>query len=420
MTKLRKVNDNHNRELVMDVTKNSIIAIVILICGCATVPVGITEPGLNIYSAGFYSDGFSDKPCFWTGTDITDLPLPPLVKEFKITGMAIADDGTVFICGQYKDQNLWKACYWKNTERTDLPVPFSYQNSYTSAIVLTTDGSACIAGSYEEDNISRPCYWQGIARRDLNFPSRSVNTYTTAIKITANRTIYTTGYYKGPNGDRPCYWQETARIDLSVPSSSKYGIITSFDVVDNILVYTVGYYDDGFNTMPCYWTGSTRMDLPLPSGNIDFNIGGIAITSKKAVYISGDYGMQIGSDKIRKPCYWQGSTRFDLPDGFMGGYTTNITAVKDGTVFITGFINDGSGRLPCFWHNNTRIDIVSAGYQDYQIMDFFVTADNIVYIAGILPRYNDLNICYWKNREYSNAGYIKGTIIKMLIVKAPT
>jgi hypothetical protein len=240
--------------------------------------------------------------------------------------------GTVYIAGYYDD----KACYWQGTKRIDLPVPVGTKGSAANSISIS-GRSVYTAGYYsytERDTRyesyvnyeSTACYWQGTTRIDMPVSVGTERSMALSIALSGG-TVYTAGYYssyyegyKGYGSDKACYWQGTTRIDLPTPKEGQRdrdAAIASSIAVDNGIVYIAGEYEvqrwDFLVPIACYWEGTTRKDLEMDfEGYTDnFNTSSIAVVNGN-VYIAGYWHWD--SNRYRSlACYWQGTTRIELP-----------------------------------------------------------------------------------------------------------
>jgi hypothetical protein len=316
-----------------------IVILALLINGCkpAAAPTAPAAAGPTIYTAGAYSpDGIAFNPCYWQGTKRTDLDNDGY--ESEVYGMAVSG-GTVYTAG--------------------------YDN----------DGF---------ENI--PCYWTGQTKQTL--PSESNEGNANAINVVGG-TIYTAGYYvNGSDIGTACYWTGLNETDLNGGTIDACAF--ALDVFDGT-VYTAGYYIYGTETVGCYWTGSTKTDLL--GGTIDACALAISVVGA-SIYTAGYYfDVNAGYDL---PCYWISAIfRYVLPTPNMGNGQANSIYVSGGTVYISGFYNNGTYDIPCYWtlapSGATRTDL--PGPADAWPI---VVSGGTVYVGGYHGSYtNPTTPCYW-------------------------
>jgi hypothetical protein len=161
-----------------------------------------------------------------------------------------------------------------------------------------------------------------------------------------------------------------------------------------ISLYSAGnyhYYENSRTIIQaCYWQGTTRIDLPSSNGS---NAEAITVAGG-VVYTAGFYNNTTGTTTA---CYWQGTTRTDLP-----GYNAvaNAITVTNGTVYTAGSSYDVAGNLPmpCYWQGTTRIDLPVPAGTSQGIATAITVVGGTVYTAG---RYagtssGSRKLCYWR------------------------
>ena len=90
-----------------------------------------------------------------------------------------------------------------------------------------------------------------------------------------------------------------------------YGI-----AVENDDVYSAGVWEHSRDSSRVlYWKNAEITELPLPA-NSNIHPSSFLrniIVENGNVYIAGIYCYQIGNVWHRKPCYWKGTERIDIP-----------------------------------------------------------------------------------------------------------
>jgi len=302
-------------------------------------------------------------------------------------------------------------CYWQGTTRIDMPVPAGCTFGHTGYMVIS-DGIVYCTGWYTINGIVYPCYWQGATRIDLPIP---VGNFSNLTKIIVdNGIVYISGYYYYPgdnNSTRPCYWQGATRIDLPIPGGSS-GRAVGCIVVGGV-VYSTGYYAENVANplyeidKPCYWQGTTRIDLPVPDSATGGGVTNNSITVDGGViYIGGSYteGNYGDTSRVVKPCYWVGTNRIDLPipdsTSTVGG---GSLFVESGIVYTASYYynlnNTTLGYQPCYWQGTTRFDLSKPAGSLAPLTCGIKVVGGIVYTGGATMGYYNNTIytpCYWQ------------------------
>lgn len=134
---------------------------------CFAGPAASRTP--DIYIAGFFRDGETEKPCYWVNGERKVLSLPVSVYDFGVRDIA-AGEGIICVAGYYRifpDDIAPTACYWEDGVRTDLPAPI---RSIEIETITAADGKVYAAGEYFDDNTRKRkvCYWIDGIRTDLS------------------------------------------------------------------------------------------------------------------------------------------------------------------------------------------------------------------------------------------------------------
>jgi hypothetical protein len=283
--------------------------------------------------------------CYWEGSSRTDMP------EYGSAAYSIyVDGGTVYIAGEYYSVphgESWIPCYWKGTERTELWTPNGPLEGYATSVAVSA-GVVYTAGNYRLGGTWIPLYWTDATWTELPTAGRPNSGYAYSIFLEGGK-VYSAGRYYNGVGWIACYWENDTRIDLPGGSGAAYGIF-----FDSGTVYAAGEYFSGNEWYGCYWVNSTRHVLSIPSAvsvyaTDIFVYDGDAYSSACAQdYSSGDW----------VPFYWKNQMSTELPRtyGAGNGYAKSIF-VSEGTVYSCGYYHNGSVYVPCFWKDTTRTDL---------------------------------------------------------------
>ena len=187
---------------------------------------------------------------------------------------------------------------------------------------------------------------------------------------------------------------------LMISGCKKSRTITAADTSSNSNIYTAGNYANGVAGIPCYWQGTSKTDLPASSG------GGNALSiyvSSGTVYTAGAY---FDSSNNTIACYWSGTVKTDLP-GNTNGATANSIFVSSGTIYTAGWYSTGPITIPCYWTGTTKTDLPGGSGGGYAASTYI--SGGTVYTAGW---YNNPSAiaCYWTGTTKTDlsAGILAG------------
>ncbi len=284
----------------------------------------------TIYTAGYYDNGTTYVPCYWTDGKKTDL------VSGSLGGLAASisvSNGTVYIGGETDTG----PCYWTNGVEHDL--------TPTNAIVRgisVSDGTVFSAGSYWSGTAEVACFWTGSSEQDLPGDGHSAEAY--AIFVSGG-TVYVAGDYNNGSIYIPCYWTCSSstinKHDLSTSSGSARAICVSGSTI-----YAAGYAH--------YWVDGNPADLSGTAYAM-FVDGETVYTA--GVHVVGAYGVA---------CYWKGTSETDLPGS--GGAKCDAIYVFDGTVYTCGAYEWISGpSVACYWTGATKTDLQGANAEAISI-----------------------------------------------------
>jgi hypothetical protein len=324
-----------------------------ILAGCSS-GSGPDAPKTVVYVAGSYSDGSYAFPCYWR--DGTRVALPYGANVGGGASAIFASGGTIYTAGSTNDGHATDPCCWTGTIRSDFSGEGAEGISVAGGTVYTVvngewiDGTTTAYGGayYEGATFNR---LKGIENPgNLDRPERDTYAFDIAV---AGGTVYTAGQASNGEAWNACYWTGADdRTDLDA-SAEAYAICVSGGTV-----YTAGRYYGGADPAPCYWTGATRTDLPIVEGNEECYAEDIAVDDG-TVYTAGYYGT-FSFDTFTysyTACYWIGDERHDLPgEGTYNNQAYGI-CVLEGSVYVSGYYNDGEKDVPCYWKDGVRVDL---------------------------------------------------------------
>jgi len=163
------------------------------------------------------------------------------------------------------------------------------------------------------------------------------------------------------------------------------------NTADGPTVYLGGStYNQSNGGQACYWEGSTRIDLP-DSDTHPSLVKGIDVF-EGAVYSTGNYS----DGSSRRACYWEGSTRHDLPgDGLYSAYARAID-VANGVVYTAGHYYDSDSKsTPCYWVGAARYDLPLADDSTGGAYGIAVVGDTVYICGGYANNTTGTGACYW-------------------------
>lgn len=80
--------------------------------------------GGTVYTAGYYGNGGKSIPCYWAGTTEADTAKTDLPggsgSHYEQARSVFVKDGMVYTAGGYSNGVKQIPCYWRGTERIDL------------------------------------------------------------------------------------------------------------------------------------------------------------------------------------------------------------------------------------------------------------------------------------------------------------
>lgn len=276
----------------------------------------------------------------------------------------------IYIAGSYMDGNTEKACYWKNGVRTDL-------DGIQASGIYISDGKIYLAGTFLKrdywggNNHKLPCYWIDGVRTaaDLssgNYEVKSMTVINGSVYFSARNTngtdyfIYGNGsiqvdtkkkyinYITSSDGallfslnDDVASFYSAYGQSVHLGNSVPHGIFVdngSIYVAGSSYAYTSNYFIREFK--PCYWVDGIKKELPGDGSaeRIGVANGVIHITGSK--YVNGK----------NEPIYWINGLNREIPSA---ASFSEIT-VFEGSVYITGSFRQGGINMACYWVNGER------------------------------------------------------------------
>jgi hypothetical protein len=237
--------------------------------------IAVTDSG-KVYISGRVAVSPSiDKPCFWEEDELHYLNEVPGGGDTFTSGIALAQDGTVYIAGDYKSGGKYVPCYWKDGVWNNLNVPEGSGDVVPKGIAISQSGSVYIAGIYVNgDRDSLPCYWKDGIWNELIVPEGSEDASTNVGRIAiAGNSVYIAGHYKHRSDKYlPCYWKDDVLNNLA---EADLGMVTDIVVSDRGEVYVTGYSKNSATKLyaPCFWQGATLNYLEVPEGETGYGMG---------------------------------------------------------------------------------------------------------------------------------------------------
>ncbi len=209
--------------------------------------------------------------------------------------------------GVISDQKQELPCYWIGTERTDLPIG-EYQGGFAISPTVMVGTTVYAAGGCYEGEDFFPSYWVGASLYLLDIPD-GLNWWEVNGIAVYNGEVYTVGLYDAGGGEVACYWKGTEGpfdlTDLENEEGWASAVTVSGDTI-----YISGSTQGEYPEKACYWkiTGDTfeRVDLPdMVDPDYEWVYPTYATSiavSDGTVYAAGGYG---GFDWLSFPCYWE-------------------------------------------------------------------------------------------------------------------
>ena len=171
----------------------------------------------------------------------------------------------------------------------------------------------------------------------------------------------------------------------------------SVDVVSKgVKSVFAGYWaETSTKDVACYWEGTSRVDLPGGTGATSTQAYSPAISTLGNIYTPGSW-----SDSTKThACYWTGSTLTTLASGTkdVNSYATGLV-LEGSTIYVGGFYtttDDPALNIPCYWKGGVRYDLQASGPSS-RVTGISVS-DSTVYCSGYYAvDATTTAACYWK------------------------
>ncbi|HWQ07522.1 MAG TPA: hypothetical protein VN436_00365 [Holophaga sp.] len=164
-------------------------------------------------------------------------------------------------------------------------------------------------------------------------------------------------------------------------------------------VFAGSWTSSSTEDVACYWEGTTRADLPGGSTATTAHAYSPSVSSQGSIYTAGTW-----SDGTHThACYWIDATQYKLTDvGTQDTYATSI-ALEGTTVYVGGYYinsDDTTLAIPCYWINGTRHDLY-AGSVSARVTGIAVS-DSAVYCSGYYASGSNTIGCYWSGTGDTN------------------
>jgi hypothetical protein len=267
-------------------------------------------------------------------------------------------DVDVYCAGWYTDGGIEKACYWKNEKIVPLAEGISGYVSYASSIDIY-GGDIYVGGHYEPPSFI-PCYWKNGIRYDLPHEGDAEVTSISAKK----GSIFCTGYDRVGGIDTACLWINNIKYTIG---SDNLGLSIFTD--DDLNIYLVG--KDNANTKGFFW--NTGMDsvidfaspamsvfvygadvfIGLQNGNI-FKNNKFLFTTPGSSPLSSIFVYKDDIYITRNGEYYKNNETFSLPSVTT---VSKLYVFKD-AVYIAG---NNAGGNASYWKNQQQYLLENAG-----------------------------------------------------------
>ena len=223
--------------------------------------------GNDIYIAGWFNGG----SCYWKNGVKINLTTNADSQSF---GVAVRDNGDVYVGGYYMSNHAYIPCFWKNGNRSNLPRPSGGDGEVNDIAIM--DGTMRYYAGYTTtlDNFSgyppKAAYWRHTTRTDLFLGGSSMDIYGSkgwGITIYGDD-VYVAGstdWYEfwgqeeTTGGTFPQYWKNKNIRDLEGGPMTDFGTGEAYDIRvanDNKIVVGVATRDTSYNysyLSACYW-----------------------------------------------------------------------------------------------------------------------------------------------------------------------
>ncbi|TXT47503.1 MAG: hypothetical protein FD137_1087 [Spirochaetes bacterium] len=162
--------------------------------------------------------------------------------------------------------------------------------------------------------------------------------------------------------------------------------------------YVAGYYGSGSSdSVACYWEGSTRQDLP--SNGFAAEAWGISFIGD-TVLVAGTYKNALAQHVASM---WKDGVRTDLPAPVTSDDTRAVGAFGYGSdAYIAGFYyNNSLGRfVACYWKNGIATSLAAPG-MDFAKADAIAVDGSTVRVVGFHAATNE-KACIWTDGTRAN------------------
>ena len=180
----------------------------------------ITEPVYESHYYFYYKK--DDSPAI-----LMDTPEGIDLWELKISGIAVTDDGTVYVSGCVYSE----ACYWENGEIHYLQPP-PLDTGFSTSSITVSGNKVYIAGAYDDffgdTKTSRACYWEDGIYKTLS--QTGVPMCETEAITVHNGSVYVAGYFmlitQQGVSVKSCYWKNGTLNDAGSVSDTRGFYIT--------------------------------------------------------------------------------------------------------------------------------------------------------------------------------------------------
>lgn len=289
----------------------------------------------------------------------------------------------------------------------------------SAAVTLTVNPAvsappgATFAGSVNDGTKSIPCTWTDGSRTNLAGDGTHAAMAFSPV-VVAGSSILVPGFYNDGTKNIACTWNNGVRTDLAgggLATDSSFALAIA---EDGGTVYTAGYYSDSSATptknVPCYWNGSSRVDLPCTA--TQGYAFGIAV-SGGTVYCAGSY--YSGSGDV--PQLWTNTAPTNLP-GLLTPSVGDATSVivSGSTVIVGGMVGNGTEDVPCIWTGTTLSTLPMVGPAVGGQVCALAMVDGTLYAGGNLWS-SGLDVpCWWSGGVCTTLPVITNGLVEAIQV----
>lgn len=197
--------------------------------------------------------------------------------------------------------------------------------------------------------------------------------------------VYVSGYGTGPYDYRGYYWKNGNQVAIGA-AVDNYRIKEVFVYENDVYLVGTGVFGGGFEG--CYWKNGSLVSLP--ACNDAFSI----FVDHSGIYVAGnDYD---DGTYAEIPKYWKNGIPYTLSHSGVGGSTRSIL-VKDGDVYISGYVENLAGnRVATIWKNGVAVSLTD-GSRSAVASKLYLDGQNVYAVGFENDAEGNPVAKYWKN-----------------------